>query len=826
MADLLSVPYKKSSDVDISKPLLNLIQSTYADSSDDYSDAVNELHKLRTQAIWKLFEKSSLEVIYSYYDQLVALEKKIPPQEVQIPFKWKDAFDKGSLFGGRMSLTVSSLEYERMCILFNIAAVMSSQASQQTLETEDSLKLAAKLLQQSAGIFAYLKANVMMAVHRETTPDLNPETLHVLSQLMLAQAQEVIAYKCIRDEMKEYMVAKVCSQCEELYTDALRGLQKQTLRPLWDSEWIPHVQSKLNAFRGLAQYYQGMVCHSQKAVGEEIARLQIAVEALKGRQGGPLGDAALRATRALAAATRDNDFIYHERVPEARALDPIPRAPVAQALPVPERFSSAHRDLFEKLVPMAVHQALHASEARRSEIVNAEINKLREATQLLNSILASLNLPACIESGGGSGLPESIRSKAAAVRAAGGLPALQRLMAELPELLQRNREILSEAERMLREEEEGDASLRAQFGARWTRTPSAQLTETFRANAAKYTQIIDNAVRADDIVQQKFRTHKDSIEMLGRSEGEIGADVPDAPTAGAPDSAHVATLRRLCDKVSAVKAERDALESELKSATVDLRAKFLEALAADGALDEPATSAAALGAALAPLQRRVADTLQQQDQLVADLQEAHSALMAARGGASGRDEILGKLCAAHDAYQDLTGNLKEGVKFYNDLTQLLVAFQNKVSDFCFARKTEKEELMKDLTQEAARSPPRPAPAPPQHHADAAAAADDIEPPVAAKRAPPRPPPPAAAQPSALPYPTQPGTGMPLPYGAAPAPYPVYAPMPALYNPYATLPYPHHVRAQPPPQPYQPYQYPPPQQPYAPPPPGYNPYQQQ
>lgn len=124
------------------------------------------------------------------------------------------------------------------------------------------------------------------------------------------------------------------------------------------------------------------------------------------------------------------------------------------------------------------------------------------------SILASLNLPACIEEDGGAGLPESIREKAAAVRAAGGLPALRRLVAELPELLQRNRDILSEAERLLREEADADAALRAQFGARWTRTPSDQLTEAFRANAAKYSQIIDNAVRADAIVQQKFQQHE------------------------------------------------------------------------------------------------------------------------------------------------------------------------------------------------------------------------------------------------------------------------------------------------------------------------------
>jgi hypothetical protein len=56
----------------------------------------------------------------------------------------------------------------------------------------------------------------------------------------------------------------------------------------------------------------------------------------------------------------------------------------------------------------------------------------------------------------GSEMPQSLKDKSAAVMAAGGLEELTKMIAELPDLLQRNREILDEADRMLREEKESD----------------------------------------------------------------------------------------------------------------------------------------------------------------------------------------------------------------------------------------------------------------------------------------------------------------------------------------------------------------------------------
>lgn len=146
---------------------------------------------------WNVHWNEINDSCHRYYDQLVILEAKLPVNEIQIPFKWKDAFDKGTIFGGRIRLTISSLAYERVCILFNIAALQSIIAEKQDADSDEGLKTAAKCLQSAAGIFKELKQIVVASIHQEPTPDLNAETLGVLEVLMLAQAQEIIARKAI-----------------------------------------------------------------------------------------------------------------------------------------------------------------------------------------------------------------------------------------------------------------------------------------------------------------------------------------------------------------------------------------------------------------------------------------------------------------------------------------------------------------------------------------------------------------------------------------------------------------------------------------------------
>jgi len=799
MTELISVPLKKTNEVDLVKPLKTLISSTYstADQPVDHSDAVSELQRLRLAAT-KSADRSeaSLEALHKYYDQLVALEQKIPTSEIQVAFKWKDAFDKGTIFGGRISLTVASLGYEKACILFNIAALSTQIAETQNMDSEEGLQKANKKLQSAAGIFLQLKEGVMGAIEQEPTPDLEPEALSVLSSLCLAQAQEMVVQKAIKDNMKDNIVAKLAGHADDLFAEVMKVMQKESVRTLWDKDWLAVVSGKQALYNGLSQYHQSKVCNAAKSVGEEISRLQYAQElfaACQTRSGRPTmgncSDWAKRVDRALTDAKKDNDFIYHERIPEVKSLTSIGRAAVVKPTPVPEKFLPGDKELFEALMPVHIHQALAAYEVRKSELVGKELTRLKEGTNMMNEILSSMNLPAGLEDTTGGGVPQSLVEKSQAVVEAGGVPLLEKLVQELPDLLQRNTDLLNESERMLREEAESDSSLRTQHGARWTRTASDKLTGTFTANAAKYRTIINNATQADGMVKEKLSTHMAGMQILSGGKDHMAAQLPQGSAGSGGTTTH--RLKELMEEVETLKAERTVIESELRGTNPEMKSVFLSASAA-GNLNEPNISLSSLGRTFGPLQHQVTDSIGKQEKIIAEVQNLYQSFIQERGGeGSSREEALKSIAAAYDAFMELKGNLQEGTKFYNDLTQLLVTFQNKVSDFCFARKTEKEELLKDLSSSLSSMSLDPPPAAPAHH-------DPTRPPR--KNEPPaRPPPPtvapsSASAPNSAPPPTSaPAASTPAapgnPYAGAPGPlpYPTQAAMPMPYQPYTPMP---------------------------------------
>jgi len=103
----------------------------------------------------------------------------------------------------------------------------------------------------------------------------------------------------------------------------------------------------------LAQFFQSRVCSANKNIGEEIARLNYAVDLFKKAQE-KTGNYSLfsyyvtEGNRLAAAAKKDNDFIYHEIIPKEANLATIEKAAsarLAKPTPVPSQLSTSFKDL-------------------------------------------------------------------------------------------------------------------------------------------------------------------------------------------------------------------------------------------------------------------------------------------------------------------------------------------------------------------------------------------------------------------------------------------------------------------------------------------------
>ncbi|XP_017377249.1 programmed cell death 6-interacting protein isoform X2 [Cebus imitator] len=834
MATFISVQLKKTSEVDLAKPLVKFIQQTYPSGGEEqaqYCRAAEELSKLRRAAVGRPLDKheGSLETLLRYYDQICSIEPKFPFSENQIclTFTWKDAFDKGSLFGGSVKLALASLGYEKSCVLFNCAALASQIAAEQNLDNDEGLKIAAKHYQFASGAFLHIKETVLSALNREPTMDISPDTVGTLSLIMLAQAQEVFFLKATRDKMKDAIIAKLANQAADYFGDAFKQCQYKDTLP---KEVFPVLAAKHCIMQANAEYHQSILAKQQKKFGEEIARLQHAAELIKTVASRydeyvNVKDFSDKINRALTAAKKDNDFIYHDRVPDLKDLDPIGKATLVKSTPVNVPISQKFTDLFEKMVPVSVQQSLAAYNQRKADLVNRSIAQMREATTLANGVLASLNLPAAIEDVSGDTVPQSILTKSRSVIEQGGIQTVDQLIKELPELLQRNREILDESLRLLDEEEATDNDLRGKFKERWQRTPSNELYKPLRAEGTNFRAVLDKAVQADGQVKECYQSHRDTIALLCKPEPELNAAIPSAnPAKTMQGSEVVNVLKSLLINLDEIKKEREGLENDLKSVNFDMTSKFLTALAQDGVINEEALSVTELDRVYGGLTTKVQESLKKQEGLLKNIQVSHqefSKMKQSNNEANLREEVLKNLATAYDKFVELVANLKEGTKFYNELTEILVRFQNKCSDIVFARKTERDELLKDLQQSIAREPSAPSIPTPAYQSSPAGGHAPTPPTPAPRTMPPtKPQPPARPPPPVLPANRAPSATAPPPVGAGTAapppsqtpgsapppqaqgpPYPTYPgypgycqmPMPMGYNPYAygqyNMPYP-------------------------------------
>jgi programmed cell death 6-interacting protein len=358
MMELLSVPMKQTGDVDLVKPLKSVISSSRGPNTTD-TNSLAELQTLRNRMVATIknqeVSEDALESMQNYFDQIGNLELKIPFSKTKIYFKWLDAFDKGSWFGGSIPYTMSTnLLYEKACVLFNIAALSTQVGAAQNLSEEDGMKKAVKMFQLAAGIFSAVSTPPpSSSSEQKPTPDLSPESAAALASLCLAQAQEVVLQKAMADNKKDNIIAKLARHADTLYMETTNLMQKEAVKSLWEKSWVSTLSGKQAMFSGLVQLHQARVCKGEKSIGQEISRLQVARHLLTTSESllpqGTCQKWIELCNIALEEAKKDNEFIYFEKVPAVEELAAVDGAAVVKATPLSDKFLSEQRDFFANM---------------------------------------------------------------------------------------------------------------------------------------------------------------------------------------------------------------------------------------------------------------------------------------------------------------------------------------------------------------------------------------------------------------------------------------------------------------------------------------------
>lgn len=295
-------------------------------------------------------------------------------------------------------------------------------------------------------------------------------------------------------------------------------------------------------------------------------------------------------------------------------------------------------------------------------------------------------MPASIEDVSGSNkIPQSLLDKSQLIKEKGGISRIDSMMAELPSLLQRNTEILNETKNLLNEEERSDNELRAQMREKWTRTASRQLTEYLHAEIKQYENIMDNAIKANKVIEGKYKQHRDGIQLLSKSNHEINSSLPaGSPVAALKDTHIIKDLRRLMDEVDGLKSVREVLESEMKNVDSDaLTAKLISALQSSQGLGEHAIIQEEVDSLVNPIRKQVKENIQEQEKLLGYIEKANSEFNKERvhnESSKLREQMLKNLSSASDSYNELYNHLEEGIKVI-PISQILISKQRQNRSF-------------------------------------------------------------------------------------------------------------------------------------------------
>ncbi|GMM37198.1 Bro1 protein [Saccharomycopsis crataegensis] len=425
---MLRIPLKETESVDWEQAIKQYLLTVYG-SWNDFSEETAEFNKLREEMSGCNQDSVGLGFYLRYYTELELLEMRISPKEgggVHAQFNWSDSFNKSA------KVSQHSIAFEKASVLFNLGALFSVIADNQYNDHEtdedvenstQNFKNALSNYQNAAGVFQFVSENFLHA----PSNDMNQTTVKFLAKLMLAQAQEVFALNLVinqPDNGKYSLLAKLFQSAANLYKASHELLSTLISDNIWftsHQNWSNIVKIKRHYFEALANYYQSLVFSNSNKFGEAIGYMKSCSDSLNDAKAVPLTafsssddtkqnfvqlvkaesikDLVEKVAKELVALERDNDYIYHDSIPQKFNLNAIKAMDAVRPTKLESIFSSptikykSAKNLFQRIVPLKVHEYNSIYSEEKAKRLRTLDEKIEVSNESVNSFCEYWNLP-------------------------------------------------------------------------------------------------------------------------------------------------------------------------------------------------------------------------------------------------------------------------------------------------------------------------------------------------------------------------------------------------------------------------------------------------
>lgn len=544
---------------EFSHPLKKFIAGFYNEDPSNFSKAIHDMEQLRVAACSASKDVAGVTVLKRYYSQLRSLQNRFPMTDdgaACVAFMWTD------LYSGR-AFNIADVKYELSSILYNIGALHSQLGALEDRTGAEGMKSACAHFQMAAWAFQH---------NRDSYPqpkgcDLSHDLLTFYSLVMLGQSQECILEKSLLDNRKPTISAKIAAQIVDFYGKAMNHLTadiKQIVGSKIYLQWRRICKMNASYYGAVAALHMGMGAEEERAYGLRVAwyrdAMRLLTDALHAARDLSIDDMLSFTVDVIGgklnAAEKENDFVYHDKVPAAESLPEVKGAVLVKGIPFdPCDPEISGPDLFASLIPMGAHEASSIYSEKKAQILrrisdnvedkNAELaayeSNLSMDHNTLKAILVKPSLP-----------PDVIESCARFHTRRTAVSDLNNQLARLHKMAEDIAILLQEADAQMKEARPGGVT--------------SNVVADLRAELNKYREIHTHSSRSNDTLKDALKAHDEKLTLLQYTPDVLQQKLPFVIEATTDDAKVITEMIRLLDKIDEMKLQRNKLFTDLRDA--------------------------------------------------------------------------------------------------------------------------------------------------------------------------------------------------------------------------------------------------------------------